>query len=66
MAIYQVEGMTCGGCVKSVTNAIQAAASGVEVSVDLDAKTVTVEGGADAAVVERAVLEAGFEFKGVA
>lgn len=63
--IYTVDGMTCGGCAKSVTNAIQAAADGAEVSVDLDAKTVSVVG-ADAQTVEQAVTDAGFDFKGAA
>ena len=63
---YNVNGMTCGGCANSVTNAIKTAADGVEVSVDLDAKTVTVEGAADEAVVSKAVADAGFEFGGVA
>ena len=60
---YSVNGMSCGGCAASVTNAIQGAAPGAQVSVDLDAKTVTVEGG-DAATVEKAVTEAGYEFVG--
>jgi copper chaperone len=63
---YKVSGMTCGGCANSVTNAIKTAADGVEVSVDLDAKTVTVEGAADEAVISKAVTDAGYEFGGVA
>ena len=66
MTTYRVDGMTCGGCAKSVTNAIKAAAPEAEVSVDLDAKTVTVEGLDDAVKVEAAVDDAGFEFKGAA
>lgn len=66
MTKYRVDGMTCGGCAASVTNAIKAAASEVEVSVDLDAKTVKVEGMVDPVVIEQAVSDAGFEFKGAA
>lgn len=63
---YSVHGMTCGGCANSVTRAIQAAKPGTEVSVDLDAKTVSVSGGIDEATVAKAVEDAGFEFKGAA
>jgi len=62
---YTVLGMTCGGCAKSVTNAIQGAAPGASVSVDLEAKAVTVDG-ADADIVKKAVAEAGFEYVGKA
>jgi len=62
---YTVIGMTCGGCAKSVTNAIQDAEPGASVEVDLDAKSVTVDG-ADEATVKQAVEDAGFEFSGAA
>ncbi len=63
---YRVLGMTCGGCAKSVTNAIKAISGDGEVEVDLEAKTVSVAGAADAAAVEKAVTDAGFEFAGTA
>lgn len=62
---YSVLGMSCGGCAKSVTNAILDAAPGARVEVDLDAKAITVEG-ADEAAVKQAVEDAGFEFAGKA
>jgi len=62
---YKVLGMTCGGCAKSVTNAIQAAAPGSEVDVNLEAKSVSVSG-ADENTVKQAVEDAGFEFAGAA
>ncbi len=62
---YKVVGMTCGGCAKSVTNAIVDAAPGASVEVDLEAKTVTVEG-ADESTVHQAVENAGFEYAGKA
>lgn len=64
MPTYRVNGMTCGGCANSVTNAIKAKAPDAQVTIDLDAKTVTVEGFDDAAAVEAAVDDAGFEFAG--
>lgn len=62
---YSVHGMTCGGCATSVRNAITDAAPNATVDVDLDAKSVTVSG-ADMAVVQQAVEDAGFEFAGKA
>lgn len=62
---YIVNGMSCGGCAKSVTNAIQAAQPGAEVEVDLEAKTVRVSGASEE-IVKEAVSDAGFEFAGKA
>jgi len=60
---YTVLGMTCGGCAKSVTNAILDAAPGASVEVDLDDKAVSVSGASEDAV-KQAVENAGFEFSG--
>ncbi|MFC1672803.1 heavy-metal-associated domain-containing protein [Pseudomonadota bacterium] len=62
---YTVLGMSCGGCAKSVTNAIQDAQPGAKVDVDLEAKAISVEG-ADEATIKQAVEDAGFEFAGSA
>ena len=61
---YKVIGMTCGGCAKSVTNAILDVAPGANVTVNLDEKTVSVNG-ADEATVKQAVEDAGFEYSGL-
>lgn len=63
MQKYRVEGMTCGGCARSVEAAIKAQAPQAMVSVDLPSATVTVEG-AEEALVRQAVDEAGFAFGG--
>ncbi|ARJ65811.1 heavy metal transporter [Magnetospirillum sp. ME-1] len=60
---YRVTGMSCGGCSKSVTSAIQEIAPGAKVEVDLGNKAVTVDG-ADEAQVRQAVDAAGFGFEG--
>lgn len=58
--VYTVNGMTCQHCVNAVTTEVSAV-DGVEaVEVDLEAKTVTVTGGDDAAV-RAAIDEAGYE-----
>lgn len=60
---YRVTGMTCGGCARSVESAIKAEAPGATVTVNLDAKAVSVEG-ASADQVRQAVDDAGFGFEG--
>jgi copper chaperone len=62
---YKVEGMTCGGCARSVESAIKAKAPAAEIVVDLDGAKVTVEGVAED-VVRQAVDDAGFTFAGAA
>lgn len=63
---YRVSGVTCGGCANSVANAIKALSSEADVSVDIEAKTITVEGFDDADAIGHAVRDAGYEFGGVA
>lgn len=59
--VYRVNGMTCGGCVRSVTNAITRALPGTTVTVALEAGEVTVTGPQTAEAVAQAVDDAGFE-----
>ena len=61
---YDVKGMTCGHCVRSVTEEITGIDGVSAVDVDLDAGTATVTGEADSAAVTAAVVEAGFEVTG--
>lgn len=63
---YKVSGMTCGGCARSVEQAIKAAAPSAQVSVDLAAGKVSVDGGVDDKVIAKAVDDAGFDYEGVA
>ena len=62
---YTVLGMTCGGCSGAVSKAIEDAAPGATVTVDLGAKTITVTGAGEDDV-KQAVTNAGFEFGGKA
>jgi copper chaperone len=66
MTTYKVEGMTCGGCVRSVTNALERALPGVKIEVTLEGGQVAVEGEHQAAQVQEAVEDAGFDFAGAA
>lgn len=63
---YKVGGMTCGGCVRSVERALQTALPGVAVQVVLEPGAVTVSGEHEAAAVEKAIEDAGFDFLGTA
>jgi copper chaperone len=64
--VYRVSGMTCEGCVRSVTRAIGRVAPGAAVAIDLPAGKVTVEGDVGEAEIARAVANAGFTFEGAA
>ena len=60
---YQVTGLTCGHCVKSVTQALQALPQVDDVQIDLAAggvSTVTVTGVVPPEMVRRAIEEAGY------
>lgn len=59
MSIFKVPDMTCGHCVKSITEAIKEAVPQAEVSCDLATKLVTVSG-ADADKIEQLIKEAGY------
>jgi copper chaperone len=63
---YLVKGMTCDGCVRAVTKAIERAVPGASVEVDLDSGKVTVSDGADPSAIAEAVDDAGFDFAGAA
>jgi len=64
--IFRVVGMSCGGCVSSVEQAIKAVAPEAEIEVMLDAGLVKVEGVDDNGLIHKAVEDAGFTFEGEA
>jgi copper ion binding protein len=57
---YSVPDMSCQHCVDAISSEVGAIATVSSVSVDLDAKTVHVVGGADGAI-RAAIDEAGFD-----
>jgi copper chaperone len=59
----QVEGMSCGHCIRSVTKAITALDQAAKVDVDLAAKRVVAQTSLPRADVVRAVEEEGFAVK---
>ncbi|KQW72988.1 hypothetical protein ASE17_08510 [Phenylobacterium sp. Root77] len=60
MLSFQVEGMSCGHCVKSVTEAVQALEPTAKVVVDLAAGRVTVDGSDRREAVAQAIKDAGY------
>jgi len=61
MLRFTVEDMTCGGCVASITRALQAADPQAQIAVDLAHHLVSIEpAAADARALEAAIRDAGF------
>ena len=56
----QVEDMTCGHCVGSVTKAVQAIDPAAQVQIDLASKRVTVESSRELGAISAAIVEAGY------
>jgi copper chaperone len=63
--LMQVDGMTCQGCVTSVTKAIQRLDAGAKVDVDLEHGRVHVVTTAQALEVAQALDAAGYEATGM-
>ena len=61
MLRFQVDGMTCGHCVQSVTGAVKTADPKAQVAVDLPSKQVTVDTTEPAEVIATAIRQAGYE-----
>lgn len=62
--LMQVRGMTCGGCVRSVTKALEKAGAGA-VKVELESGRVEVTGEIAPELARAAVEKAGFEVASV-
>ncbi|ALS67605.1 heavy-metal-associated domain-containing protein [Pandoraea apista] len=60
----QVEGMSCGHCVKAVTRAITERDAAAKVNVDLSAGRVDVESRLSPIEVSAAITDAGYTVKG--
>ena len=60
MQIFNVEGMTCGHCVKAVTQAVQSQDPTAEVKVDLAAKQVSVQSQLSREAIAGLIKEEGY------
>ena len=61
---FNIPGMTCGGCARSITKAIQGIDTAATVETDISERRVSVETGADSAdsaALIAAIREAGYE-----
>ncbi|AOE77344.1 MULTISPECIES: heavy-metal-associated domain-containing protein [Pseudomonas] len=63
MQVFSVDGMTCGHCVRAVTQAVQSQDPAASVKVDLAAKEVGVESRLSAEQVIRLITEEGYSAK---
>jgi len=63
MQVFSVDGMTCGHCVRAVTQAVQSQDPAASVKVDLAAKEVGVESRLSAEQVIRLITEEGYNAK---
>ncbi|WLI11987.1 MULTISPECIES: heavy-metal-associated domain-containing protein [Pseudomonas] len=63
MQVFNVEGMSCGHCVKAITQALQAKDPAASVRIDLAAKEVGVESALTADQVIAAISEEGYSVK---
>lgn len=61
MIEFTVNGMTCGGCARAVTNAVQQVDQAANVVVDLPNKKVTVDSSAGPADIQAAIEVAGYQ-----
>ena len=60
MTLFNVEKMMCGGCEANVKKVLADVASVDSVVVDLEAKTVAVEGNIDAVEIAKVITDAGY------
>ncbi|EJN30113.1 cation transporter [Pseudomonas sp. GM80] len=63
MQVFNVQGMSCGHCVKAITNAVQAKDPAASVRVDLAAKEVGVESALSAEQVIEVISVEGYAVK---
>ena len=66
MLEFQVQGMSCGHCVKAVTQAVQSVQPEACVEIDLEAGRVRIDGAGDAARIVQAIGDAGYKVSGSA
>jgi len=63
MQVFNVQGMSCGHCVKAITQAVQALDPAASVRVDLAAREVGVESTLNEDQVITAIREEGYDVK---
>ncbi|CAM4108445.1 Copper chaperone CopZ [Pseudomonas reidholzensis] len=61
MHVFNVQGMTCGHCVKAVTTAVQGQDAAARVDVDLAGKQVRVDSQLPGETILAAIREEGYQ-----
>jgi copper chaperone len=61
MTKFKVEGMTCGGCARAVTNAVKQVDPAASIDIDLSSKSVAVTSTASTEQLQKAIADAGYE-----
>lgn len=61
MIELKVDGMTCGGCVRSVEKAVHKTDPGANVTIDLPTGAVRIESGRPSAEFAQAIEAAGYD-----
>ena len=61
MQTFNVQGMSCGHCVKAITQAVQTRDPAAQVQVDLGARTVQVQSSLSTDAVAEIIKEEGYE-----
>lgn len=60
MIQYEVPAMSCGGCARAITRAVQSIDPQARVEADVDTKRVSIASDADEAKLTAALTEAGY------
>ena len=60
MIEFQVNDMTCGHCVKAITQAVADVDAAAKVDIDLPTHRVRIDGNNDAEALRAAIAEAGY------
>jgi copper chaperone len=60
MPTFNVPDMSCGHCVKAITEAVHGLDADAKVETDLETKNVSIESQASAAVLVEALTQAGY------
>ena len=61
MITFEVPGMTCGHCARTITNALQEIDPAAEVTIDLATKRVAVSSRASPEQLQKAIQNAGYD-----
>lgn len=61
MVRFKVPGMTCGGCARSITKAIQSVDPAAKIDTNVPERLVTVETAANEQSLAEVIREAGYE-----